>query len=108
MTALAGQRVAIEWSILPNEQGGRMLWLGSWMVGDEGEEGAWFYNGRGGEQSDVTTPAEATGIRIYRWVNEGLDPEYVDLELRGAEAIRTGDLDFDRPKRFSRLVLDKD
>ena len=78
------------------------------MVGDHGEEGAWFYNGRGGERSEVATPPDATGIRIYRWINEGLDPEYVDLDLPGGEEIRTGDLDFDQPKRFSRLFLDQD
>jgi hypothetical protein len=95
--------VEIDWTVLPNEHGNRMLWFGAWLVGDQGEEGAWFYSGRGGERSRLVPPPGATGIRIQRWVNDGLDPEYVDLTLDATGTIHAGDLNFDEVQRFSRL-----
>jgi hypothetical protein len=100
----AVRAITLEWSVLPNEHGGQMLWLGSWLVGDDGSEGTWFYSGRGGQVVDVAPPPGATGMRIRRWPSDGLTPEYVDLDLAHA-SIRTADLDFDRRQRFARLSL---
>ena len=87
-----------------NEHGRPMLWFASWLSGNDGAEGAWFYSGRGGEAPTFTVPAEATGLRIRRWPNEGLDAEYVDiLALAEVTEVAAADLDFDAPQRFSRL-----
>jgi len=96
--------VAIVWPVLPNEHGGRMLWFGSWLVGAEGAEAAWFYSGRGGEQGRYRVPPEATGLRIRRWPNEGFDAEYADvLDVAERPEVRPAELDFDRRQPFSLL-----
>ncbi len=96
--------VEIAWPALPNEHGGRMLWFGSWLVGHEGAEAAWFYSGRGGERGCYTVPPDATGLRIRRWPNEGFDAEYADvLDLSACRELKPADLDFDRRQRFSLL-----
>ncbi len=96
--------VAIAWPALPNEHGGRMLWFGSWLVGHEGAEAAWFYSGRGGERGCYPVPPEATGLRIRRWPNEGFDAEYADvLDLSACRELQPADLDFDRRQPFSLL-----
>lgn len=99
--------VAIVWPAAANEHGGTMLWFGSWLAGNDGSEAAWFYSGRGGEQGRYTVPAEATGLRIRRWPNEGFDAEYVDvLDLAGVRELNLAALDFDRPQPFSVLEVD--
>jgi hypothetical protein len=81
-----------------------MLWFASWLSGREGEEGPWFYSGRGGEADSYTVPANATGLRVRRWPNEGLDAEYADVMRTGPlAAVVAGQLDFDSPQPFSRL-----
>jgi len=79
--------------------------------GDEGGEGRWFYSGRGGEQSRLVPPPEATGMRILRWPHDGLDPEYVDLlfdDGRLPAPISTADLNFDVPQQpHSRLPAEQ-
>ena len=87
-----------------NEHGRPMLWFGSWLSGSGGGEGLWFYSGRGGCFESYEVPAEATGLRIRRWPNEGLDAEYADItafaELSNLDVTS---LDFDAPQPFSRL-----
>jgi hypothetical protein len=95
--------LAIAWPAEQNEHGGQMLWAGAWLVGGAGEEGPAIYSGRGGEAGRYRVPAAATGVRIRRWPNEGLEPEYADvLDLNGNE-LRPEHLDFDRKQPFSRL-----
>jgi hypothetical protein len=95
---------SIVWPTEQNEHGSQMLWAGAWLVGHGGEEGAAIYSGRGGEAGRYPVPTTATGVRIRRWPNEGLEPEYADvLDLNGDE-LRPERLDFDRPQPFSRLV----
>ena len=81
-----------------------MLWFGSWLVGSIGEEGSWFYSGRGDSSDRYPVPDFATGLRIRRWPNEGLDAEYVDLVPApvGAE-LEPAQLDFDARQGFSLL-----
>jgi hypothetical protein len=96
--------LAIAWPALRNEHGGQMLWFGSWLVGDDGTEAAWFYSGRGGERGRYAVPREATGLRIRRWPNEGFDAEYADvLDVAGRPEVKPAELDFDRRQRFSLL-----
>lgn len=75
-----------------------MRWLGSWLVGSDGREAAWFYSGFGSESTQHVVPADATGVRIRRWVSEGLDPEWLDLPCEGEAEIATAVLDFDAPR----------
>ena len=98
--------VAIRWPVDTNEHGDRMLWAGSWLGGGDGEEGPVIYSGRGGEHGCYTIPDTATGVRIRRWPNEGLDAEYADvLDLNGTGEVRPDRLDFDAPQPYSRLRL---
>jgi hypothetical protein len=100
-------QLTIDWPEEQNEHGGRLLWFGSWLFGDQGEEGPWFYTGRGGERSTCSVPAGASGLRIRRWPNEGLEAEYADLlSLEGVTEIRADWLDFDARQQFSRLPVD--
>lgn len=97
-------RLAIEWPVELNEHGGRMLWAAAWLAGNEGGEGEALYSGRGGEAAQYPVPATATGVRIRRWPNEGLDPEYVDIVgLDRVDTVFPSDLDFDVRQPFSRL-----
>lgn len=96
--------VEIVWPALPNEHGERMLWFGSWLVGNDGAEAAWFYSGRGGEHGRYAVPPEATGLRIRRWPNEGFDAEYADvLDVARGSEVKPAELDFDRRQPFSLL-----
>lgn len=96
--------ITIEWPAELNEQGRPMLWFGSWLIGDDGAEGAWFYSGKGGEVGEYPIPAGVTGLRIRRWPSDGLDAEYADvLGLAGAPNLVASALDFDREQPFSLL-----
>jgi hypothetical protein len=87
-----------------NEQGEHMLWMVSWLVNEEGQEGEWFYSGSGGESSDFAVPQGTLGLRIRRWPTNGLDPEYVDLSLAEIHGpVSDRGLRFDHRQRFSRL-----
>ena len=88
-------RLVIEWGAESNEQGGPMRWLASWLTGDQGHELDWFYSGWGDETTEHAIPAAATGVRLRKWVSEGLDPEYLDLPIERSTLIRTAALDFD-------------
>ena len=81
-----------------------MLWFASWLIGHDGQEGGWFHSARGEKTVTVQVPSNATGVRIRRWPSEGLDPEYVDVELddRPSE-IWVDAIDFGTTQRFSRL-----
>ena len=105
MTAKAEGCLTLHWPELANEHGAPMLWFASWLVGNEGCEGDWVYSGRGGESALAAVPADATGVRIRRWPSEGLEPEYVDVDLAATQGgeLRVGGLDFDTVQRFSRL-----
>lgn len=99
------REIRITWPVTPNEHGGRMLWFGSWLVGDAGVEGPWFYTGRGGCEGRYRPPPAATGVRIRRWPNEGFDAEFADLlELDAIEHVFADDLDFDTAQRFNHLT----
>jgi hypothetical protein len=90
-----------------NEQERPMIWFASWLVGDDGTEGAWFHSDRGSAEVRVTPPAGATGIRIRRWPNDGFDAEYADiLDFRGMSDIDAGELEYDRRQQFSLLAED--
>ena len=94
--------VTVRWDVLPNEHGGKMLWLGSWLVGNSDVEGPWFYSGCGGGMSEIVPPEDASGIRIRRWPSDGLTPEYNDVGL-DIGSIATSELQFDRRQPHSRL-----
>ena len=91
-----------------DEQGESMLWFVSWVVGDDGEEGEWFYSGVDSASGAYQAPANAIGLRIRRWPSPGTDPEYVDLPLNSeaAQTVTDRGLQFDRRQPHSRLTFD--
>ena len=94
--------ITVRWPAELNEHGAPLLWFGSWLTGNSGFEGSWFYSGRGGEHAEYPVPPEATGMRIRRWPNEGLDAEYSDvLTLDRLAELAPATLDFDAPQPFS-------
>ncbi|MEO8540447.1 MAG: hypothetical protein ABI577_11960 [bacterium] len=96
--------ITVHWPDAANEHGRPMLWFGSWLNGSSGAEGSWIYSGRGGVAVAYPVPEEATGLRVRRWPNEGLDAEYVDVTpLNGVATVIADSLDFDAPQPFSRL-----
>lgn len=102
---IALAEVAVTWPICQNEHGGHMLWYGSWLVGQDGAEGRGFYSGRGGTVASYPVPAGAIGLRVRRWPNEGLDPEYADVLAPAVPArVAAGDLPFDDRQHFSLLA----
>ena len=96
--------INISFPYVLNEQGRPMIWFGSWLVDDDGAEGNWFHSDRGSAEVRVSIPADAIGLRIRRWPNDGFDAEYADiLDLAGRADIDAGALDYDRRQRFSLL-----
>ena len=101
---MTAEQIEIHWPEVLNEQGRPMLWFGSWLVGRDGSEGGWFHSGRGGAAASYPVPASVTGLRIRRWPNDGLEPEYADLVgLDNLQRISASDLDFDSRQPFSLL-----
>lgn len=97
------REVAVEWPDLSNEDDEPMLWFGAWLVGNEGVEGSWFHSGRGAARTVHPIPEDATGIRLRRWPNEGLAPEYADLIPPPAGTVSAADMLFEREQPFSLL-----
>lgn len=101
---MSGDReVTVSWPDLRNEDGAPMLWFGAWLVGDRGDEGTWFHSGRGGGRTAHAVPPEATGVRLRRWPNEGLAPEYADIIPVPDGVLDPADSSFEREQPFSRL-----
>jgi hypothetical protein len=96
--------VCIEWPALENEDGAPMLWFGAWLVGHEGVEGSWFHSGRGEARTRHPIPSDVTGIRLRRWPNEGLAPEYADVMPVPEGWISAADVLFEREQPFSLLA----
>ena len=100
--------ITVRWPADLNEHGSPLLWFGSWLTGSTGAEGSWFYSGRGGEHAEYPVPAEATGLRIRRWPNEGLDAEYSDvIAIEKLSELHPSALDFDAPQPFSRFAAEQ-
>lgn len=95
--------IQITWPVEPSEHGRPMLWFGSWLTGNEGEELGWFYSGRGGESGRYAVPDGATGIRIRRWPNEGFDAEYADILAITEPQVAPETLQFDTRQQHSLL-----
>ncbi|MGE3074618.1 MAG: hypothetical protein AB7N24_00700 [Dehalococcoidia bacterium] len=100
--------ITVRWPETENEHGAPMLWFGSWLEGHEGAEGPWFYSGRGGVDESYPVPEGATGLRVRRWPNEGLDAEYADIvRLDDVARLRPDSLDFDAPQPFSHHAFER-
>ena len=108
-------KLQIRWHAATSDFGLQMPWFGAWLIGAEGLEGEWFHSGRGAAVTEHETPADASGVRLRFWPSEGLDPEYIDIDLpsdlpgnppssAAAHLIDTASLDFDRPGPHSRLA----
>ncbi len=104
-------KLRVRWHAATSDFGLQMPWFGSWLIGAEGLEGEWFHSGRGAALTEHQAPADASGVRLRFWPSEGLDPEYIDIDLprnlpgdAETHLIDTASLDFDRPGPHSRLV----
>lgn len=100
------RELTVHWPKEMNEHGRQMLWFGSWLVGEAGAEGGWFYSGRGDERGVYSVPVAVSGVRIRRWPNEGFDAEYADVLAHDVPEIVPDSLDFDVRQRYS--MLDED
>lgn len=93
-------KVTIHFPVVLNEQGEPTLWLASWLISSQGHEADWFYSGRGGEEVSKDCPAGAVGVRVRRWVSDGLPPEYADAQATPG-TLNAETLDFDHRSRQS-------
>ena len=108
MTARGSDELTIKWPKLLNEHGYGLLWFASWIVGEDGSEGDWFYSGRGGELQRTRIPPAAIGVRVRRWPSEGFEAEYADVLFGDGTVTEVSpeQLAFDMAQRFSRLSAD--
>lgn len=104
----ADGELTIDWPDMANEEGTPMLWFGAWLVGDAGGEGGWFHSGRGGACTSHEVPPEATGVRLRRWPNEGLAPEYADVIPVPSARLDAASISFEREQPFSLLAARAD
>ncbi|MFN0094955.1 MAG: hypothetical protein ACKVVT_09270 [Dehalococcoidia bacterium] len=96
--------LTVSFPFVLNEQERPMIWFAAWLVGDAGVEGDWFHSARGAAEVTVAIPADATGLRIRKWPNDGFEAEYADiLDLARLRTLDAGEVDFDVRQEFSRL-----
>jgi hypothetical protein len=57
------QSVKIEWRDGQSER----LWMGAWIVSQDGAEGDIFYDGPGSATSELEVPDGALGVRLRCW-----------------------------------------
>lgn len=100
-------KLSITWPEITNERSVPMLWLGAWLLGPDGEEGDWFHSGRGAAVTEHEVPFGVTGVRIRRWPNEGLAPEYADVIPVPQSELAAESVLFDRRQPFSALTGDE-
>lgn len=72
-------RLIVDWGEAELAENRRKRWMGSWLVSREGEEGAYFYDGPGGQETHHAVPAEAIGVRLRWWPGE--DTVAMNLEF---------------------------
>jgi hypothetical protein len=70
-------KLDINWGETDKASNARKRWLGAWLVSREGEEGEYFYDGPGGQQTTHDIPPEAVGLRLRWWPPDN----QVDLNL---------------------------
>ena len=74
-----GKQLVVDWGEAELAENQRKRWMGSWLVSREGEEGEYFYDGPGGQETQHAVPAEAIGVRLRWWPNE--DTVAMNLEF---------------------------
>jgi hypothetical protein len=73
------KQLIVAWGEAELAENQRKRWMGSWLVSREGEEGEYFYDGPGGQETQHEVPAEAIGVRLRWWPNE--DTVAMNLEF---------------------------
>ena len=73
------EKLIVDWgeSSLAPEQ--RKRWMASWLVSHDGEEGEYFFDGPGGQETEHLVPSHAVGFRLRCWPNE--DTVAMNLEF---------------------------
>ena len=99
--------ITVIWPPALNEDDSPMLWLGTWLVGTEGMEGDWCHSGRGEAETEHQVPESVTGMRLRKWPNEGLAPEYADVIPIPERTLAAESAIFEREQPFSLLGLDQ-
>ena len=61
------EQLTIDWGETAKAPEERKRWLGSWLVSRDGEEGDYFYDGPGGQETMHTVPPNAVGFRLRWW-----------------------------------------
>ena len=79
MSAAGIETLCMDWGEADKAPADRKRWLGAWLVSRDGEEGDYFYDGLGGQESSHAVPPEAIGFRL-RWY-PGEHEVVVNLEL---------------------------
>jgi len=79
MSAAGIETLCMDWGEADKAPADRKRWLGAWLVSRDGEEGDYFYDGPGGQESSHAVPPEAIGFRL-RWY-PGENEVVVNLEL---------------------------
>ena len=64
------EQLTIDWGEASKAPQDRKLWMGSWVVARDGEEGEYFYEGPGGQVTSHAVPPDAIGIRLRWWPAE--------------------------------------
>ena len=72
-------QLIIYWGEADIAENQRKRWMGSWLVSREGEEGEYFHDAPGGQETQHEVPAEAIGVRLRWWPNE--DTVAMNLEF---------------------------
>ena len=72
-------RLIVDWGEAELAENQRKRWMGSWLVSREGEEGEYFYDGPGGQETQHAVPAGALGVRLRWWPSE--DTVAMNLEF---------------------------
>lgn len=73
------EQLIVDWGESSLAPAQRKRWMGSWLVSREGEEGEYFFDGPGGQETHHAVPAQALGFRLRCWPNE--DTVAMNLEF---------------------------
>ena len=63
-------KLTIDWGEADLAPDQRRRWMASWLVSREGEEGEYFFEGQGSQQTQHDVPVEAIGFRLRWWPSE--------------------------------------
>jgi hypothetical protein len=96
------ERLTIDWGEAEKAPDERKRWLASWLISRDGEEGDYFYDGPGGQETIHDVPAEAVGFRL-RWWPSGNTVE-LNLEMGPVATLADDYLFPEKPERAVKVA----